>query len=492
MAAIRSPRLDLGSALRTGLTLGMVYALSAIPVAATDSAGVGGCAGVPQGTVLDATSGNYLGLLSGLGPGDTLRLAAGTYTGGLPISGLTGNPNDCIFIEGPEQWPPTARFVATNSNNTINIIDSRYLVVRYLELDGTGDTVSADGVKLSGDASFGDHITLENLYIHDHDFGQGTVGISTKAPAWSWVIRNNVIEECGTGLYLGNSTGGEEFVGGLIEHNLIRDTIGYNMQIKHQNGRNTGIGIPADAQTIIRHNVFSKVNNSSTGGDSRPNLLVGHWPLSGPGANDDYLIYGNFFFQNATAIEPLFQGEGNVIFYDNLLVNDFGDGARFQAHNDVPRRIRAFQNTVVAAGVGLHVSSGHASYSQELTGNASFAGSPLTGGTQTDNTVDTEANAGSYLVSPFDAPGAGLDLYPMVGGGLDLSVDTGGLSFWEDWNLDFNGNPRSTDFRGAYAGSGTNPGWTLALERKPEVSDTAIFGDGFESGSTTGWSTTSP
>ena len=33
------------------------------------------------------------------------------------------------------------------------------------------------------------------------------------------------------------------------------------------------------------------------------------------------LIHGNFFHQNPT--EALFQAEGNVIFYSNLLLNDF-------------------------------------------------------------------------------------------------------------------------------------------------------------------------
>ncbi len=472
--------------------LGLALAwLVPLPAHTTSAAEIGGCSTPPQGQVVAADPANYLSQLAGLDAGDTLQLAAGTYTSGLPINGLLGDPENCIFIEGPEAWPPAARFVAT-SNNTINIIDSRYLVFRNLELDGSGDTLSVDGVKLSGDATFGHHITLENLYIHDHDFQQGTVGISTKAPAWNWVIRNNLIENCGTGLYLGNSNGEEEFVNGLIEYNAILDTVGYNAQIKHQNGRSTGLGMPASGQTIVRYNVFSKAANSSSGGNSRPNLLVGHWPLSGDGADDDYLIYGNFFYQNETTVEPLFQGEGNVIFYDNLLVNDFGDAVRFQAHNDVPRRIRAFQNTVVATGVGIHVSSGHGSFSQQVTGNALFAAPPTSGGALLDNSTDTRANADLYLQAPFAAPGAGLDLYPLAGSGLDLTVDSTGLATWEDWDRDFNGDPRGTDFRGAYVGEGANPGWTLDLVRRPEVLSVSLFADGFESGTTGAWSASTP
>jgi hypothetical protein len=98
----------------------------------------------------------------------------------------------------------------------------------------------------------------EKLEIHDHGADQQIVGISTKCPAWNWVIRRNSIGGAGPGQYLGNSDGSAEFVNGLIERNLVRDSIGYAMQIKHQNVRTTGIGEPASNTTIIRHNVFSK------------------------------------------------------------------------------------------------------------------------------------------------------------------------------------------------------------------------------------------
>ena len=80
---------------------------------------------------------------------------------------------------------------------------------------------------------------------------------------WDWVIRNNIIRNAGTGMYLGNSPGNNPFVRGIIEYNLFEDTIGYNMQIKHQNPRPTNIGMPTGlSKTIIRHNVFSKSGNS--------------------------------------------------------------------------------------------------------------------------------------------------------------------------------------------------------------------------------------
>lgn len=489
--------------------LGLFGVLATAPLAATTADEIGGCAiGGPQ-NVISANPSTYRGLLDTLGPGDMLQLAAGTYPDGLPFNGHNGQPDDCIVVEGPDIWPPTAVFTVRTCCNTVSLTNSSYIVVRNIAIDGTGDIVSADGVKAQGDPvnDFAHHITLENVYIHDHDLGQQTVGISTKIPAWNWVVRSSVIENCGTGAYFGNSDGSAEFVNSLIEHNLFTDAIGYDMQIKHQNSRNTGLGIPSSGTTIIRHNVFHKGSSSSSGNDARPNLLVGHWPLSGDGADDNYLIYGNFFYQNPTGSEGLFQGEGNVIFYDNLLKNDDGPGAVIQPHNDVPKRVRVFHNTVVvdAAATGIRVSGGDVAYQQLVTGNAVFAGTPLNvsgaGSSSVDNTVDSEANSVGYLNDPLGAVGSGLDLFPLANGSLNLAMDLSLLAGegWEDWNRDFNAAvrpascpapPSASCLRGAYAGEGTNPGWTLALERRPRIGP--IFADDFESGDTSAWSQTVP
>ena len=53
--------------------------------------------------------------------------------------------------------------------------------------------------------------------------------------------------------------------------------------------------------------------------------------------------------------EGLFQGEGNIAFYHNLLVNEHGDAIRIQPHNDIPRRVVVAFNTVVASGAGVSV-----------------------------------------------------------------------------------------------------------------------------------------
>jgi hypothetical protein len=60
-----------------------------------------------------------------------------------------------------------------------------------------------------------------------------------------------------------------------------------------------------------------------------------------------------------------------------------------------------------------------------------------------------------------------LDLYP-VPGQLEGALTDGSLfASYTDYNIDFNGNPYQWIFRGAYSGSGTNPGWKLKLDTMP-------------------------
>lgn len=470
--------------LQPGDILLTAFLACAAPLAATTAADVGGCAGTVPERVLAADPGSYLTQVASLQPGDLLQLAPGTYTQGLTFFEHHGEPGRCIVVEGPASGAP-AVFTGRDCCNTVSISNSSYLVVRNLELDGQGRW--GDGVKAEGTSDYAHHITLENLYVHGHGRDQQVVGINTKCPAWNWVIRGNTIVEAGTGVYLGNSDGEDELSNSLVEYNVILDTIGYNLQVKHQNGRATSLGAPASGVTILRHNVFSKAQNGSSGGAARPNVLVGHLPLSGAGADDDYLIYGNFFYQNPN--EGLFQGEGNVILYDNLFLNDFGAAVRIQPHNDVPRRVRVFYNTVVATSTTVSITGGDPAFEQRLAGNALFGDAP-SGGVQVDNTADTYAAASAYLKNPFGVLSGAvdrLDLSPLAGT-LQNGVDTTLLTGYEDAGTDFDSRLRTVSFRGAYAGAGP-AAWLPALETKPEP---AIFADGFESGSLLAWSVSVP
>jgi hypothetical protein len=225
-----------------------------------------------------------------------------------------------------------------------------------------------------------------------HGPEQQTVGISTAAPAAYWIIRNNIIVGAGTGLYLGGSDGAAPFVAGVIEGNVIVGTTGYNLQIKHQNPRPLLPGMPDGAlRTTLRGNVFAKTATSSTGSMARPNLLLGHFPLRGPGQDDEYRVEQNVFYGNPT--EALMQAEGNVVVEGNLLMNPFGDGLVIQPHKDVPRRVAVLGNFAAVSGSGIHVVGVDPGHPQVVSRNeivpyASF-------------TAHTTHEAGDVLKSPL-------------------------------------------------------------------------------------------
>lgn len=425
---------------------------------------ISGCNGVAPTRTIQANPSNYRSFIAGLLPGDRLLLAAGTYTTGLNLWNKRGQPGKCIVIEGPASGSP-AVFLGSSSWNTVSFKNSSYIAVRNLTLDGQGR--AGDGVKGEAGSTYNHHILLENLKIQRHNYTVQTVGINSKSPAWNWVIRRNTITSTGTGIYLGGSSGQFETVGFLVENNLVYDTLGYNMEIKHQTTRRTSLGMPASATTIIRNNVWSKANGSTRSPYPFPNVLVGHWPLSGYGSTDLYQIYGNLFYQNP--YESLFQGEGNVALHDNLFVNRGGPAAvRFQKHNSVPRRLEVYNNTIVATGTGLTVYNADPAYRQRVVGNAVFAaGTPIVGGQQASNVTGSYAAASTYLNNPGGAIGAGLDLYPKAGKLSGTAIDTSIFSSLLDWNKEFNKLVRLNTFRGAYSGEGVNPGWQPSLTIKP-------------------------
>jgi hypothetical protein len=403
--------------------------------------------------VISANPSSYQTLVRTLVPGDTLVLQAGNYDG-LYLNKLNGTVNAPITITGPDSGP-RAVVLGSSGSDTVELRQCSYLVLRNFEVDSRrlgGDGVNAHDVN--------HHITIDGLYIHGQDDDQQTVGISSNNAAnWNWTIRNTIIDGAGTGMYFGGPDGGKPFIAGLVENNLIMNTIGYNVQFKQQNPWPNVSGIPiGKTSTIIRNNVFSKGSSSSGGDSARPALLVGHWPLSGPGQDNVYEIYGNVFYQNP--VEALFQGEGNIAFHHNLLINEHAaafPAINIQAHRDVPRMIRVFNNTVVARNGGIVIRGGSSAHQQKVIGNAVFAGDPISATDQSFNITDTYASASTYLNNPAGSLGS-LDLFPKVGRLSGSRIDASSFSAFLDYNRDYNGNPDPGMFRGAYSGEGQNTG----------------------------------
>lgn len=416
------------------------------------------CSTPPAGRNLTGNPSNYRSLISTLQPGDTLTLAPGNYPL-LILQHLNGTMNNCITITGPSSGPP-AVIQGVSGNNTVEISSSSYLVLKNLVIDSLGID-GAFGISAHADSSTPTHhILIQGNILVGQNSGQQTDGISTKVPTWGWVIRQNIINGAGTGLYLGNSDGSDPFVAGVIEDNLVENPIGYCMEIKYQNPRPNISGMPTTpSATIIRNNVFIKNDQPSPDGD-RPNVLVGGFPDSGAGSMDMYEIYGNFFYHNPR--EALFQGSGRISFHDNVLVDGQYTAAMFRDH-DLPLKLAyVYNNTIYTSQAGISFGS-PAPQGEAVIGNAVFAATPLSGSitNQQDNVIDHLGNAGLYVAAPSFTLGS-MNFYPLAGKLQGPAMPLMQFASDPDYSLDFNRTGKgSMAFRGAYAGSGTNPGWQL-------------------------------
>ncbi len=423
-----------------------------------------------------ATPANYLQVFDTLAPGDTLQLASGNYADGLLISAMHGNDAAPIIIEGPEDL--SAIFEGKEGTNTVDIRDASYIVLRRLQFDGKQAYV--DAIKAGGNDSqqTAHHITIEGCYIHDYGDGaeKQIVGISTKLVSWDWVVRNNIIEAVGTGMYFGNSDGSSAFIGGLIEGNLITGTVGYNMQIKHQLDRTAPLSggpagqVPTDDRVVtIRHNVFVKAGTAASG-DERPNLLLSGPPDSGAGSNDRYEVYGNLLFHNND--DSLLQASGRLHIHDNIFVDGAHNAIRLAVHNNkAVLEALIYNNTIFDTNRGINLASAVTGTSL-VAGNAVFTAEPLSGNITTsyDNVTDSVSAAAGFVNNPSKTLGE-MDFYPSAGSALKGSVvDLAATGSDVDSDRDFNGALKDFSYRGAYHGEGTNPGWPLDNKNKPPPS----------------------
>ncbi len=414
--------------------------------------------------VIHAGPDNYTSIVNDLEAGDWMALESGTYTSSLYPDDLHGTAEEPIVISGPVDGEE-AVIERHGHANTIEFGNSHNLTIRNLRLDGATNDV---GMALRArHGSYTSNITLENLYIHDYDVGSQTaIDTSNDAVAFGWTIKNVTIDGASTGMYLGCASGEDgAFIGGTIENNVIKDTFGYNIQVKHQNHRDFGVGIPEGPhETVIRNNTFKRAGQERY----RPNLLVGHFPTEGPGSEDRYLIYNNTFYKNEGG-HSAFQGEGNVALYNNIFMTE-NAGVQIFDHNDVPKDIYVLRNTFVTSGTGISITNVDTNYEQMVAENAIFSDNPMnlhSNVNETENFAADRDQADQYLVNP------GYDLEELDLSPVDDSLDKDDLIDYDldlpDIDKDFTGRLRVQPTYGAYA-SETEDGYILNIEIKGEGS----------------------
>jgi hypothetical protein len=378
-----------------------------------------------------------------------------------------------ITIQGPASGAPAVITVDPANPGCCNVVQLdtvSYVAIRNLRVDSALNE-AIDGINARGTTH---DILVENCTLVGQGASQGTIGISTKGTAWNWTIRGNTIVGAGTGMYLGNSAGNFPFINGLIEGNLIQDTIGYNTEIKWQLPYALPAGLDANPhRTIVRNNVWIKTKSQGSFGidpalidGPRPNLLVGGFPDSGPGSSDLYEIYGNFFYQNADG-EALFQGSGRLALHDNIFVGGTFKAVALQNH-DLPLRLAyVYNNTIYGNVTGISLVNGGSLADSLVTGNLVFAPTGISAPVAKDNIVAPMANAGNFVNLPSLA--FPMDFYPKAGSAAKgaTALDMSKFTSQAEYNVDFNRTSKGAFlYRGAYAGEGTNPGWALAATKK--------------------------
>jgi hypothetical protein len=411
---------------------------------------------------LTATPANLRQQVVGLQPGDTLVLQPGKYLGGVWLKQLHGRPDAPIVIRG--QGPQTV-LLGSAGTNTVDISDCQWLVLRDLTFDGQGKAV--DAIKAGKETARGcHHISIENNTIINHGANQQIVGISTKSPCSGWIIRGNTIVGAGTGIYLGNSDGNQPFVGGTIEYNLIRDPVGYCMQIKHQNPRPDIEALrDAPSTTIVRYNVFIKGDRPSPDGN-RPNLLLGGFPDDGPGAKDRYQVYGNLFFHNPR--ESLLQATGRVSIHDNVFADAPGTAVAVMPHaGKSPRQVFVYHNTFLEVGRAVAV-TGEPKEGLAVTANLAIADQRPSQPWPANNVRLTAAAATQACVAPVAQLGK-LDVQPRRLMPAAVPQDVRALLQHDvDRDCDFWGNRREAfDLAGACLPSSLARPMDAQIQKRP-------------------------
>ncbi|MEQ8783478.1 MAG: right-handed parallel beta-helix repeat-containing protein [Roseibium album] len=414
------------------------------------------------GATIDADPTDYRDKISQLEPGDTLRLAPGSYPR-LSLSDLNGTEDAWISVEGPADR--SAIITPETCCNTVQIRRCSYVAIRNLTVD-SGGIAGLDGINAKDGASH--HVLLENNRIQGVGGSQQTVGISTKSAAWGWIIRRNIIDQPGTGLYLGDSNGGAPFISGTIEGNLVLNPEGYAMQIKHQSAYAIPEAEGMRGITTIRHNVFTKDDRPS-GDGNRPTLLVGPFPESGQGSDHFYEIYGNLLYGNPR--ESLIQAAGRVAIHDNILIGAGSDQAAVYLtdHNGPLRVAHVYNNTVHGGRYGIRFAV-EARDSHSVIGNAVFSADPISGSvtSSSGNVVGNMDAAVDYFRRPDQVPGS-MDYVPLANAleGPSLVFPAAYASHLAgEFDFESRGKGAKT-FKGAYASSDRSPDWQLDLTRKP-------------------------
>jgi hypothetical protein len=197
----RSPRRPRAAAARAALAVaGLLVAASGPAVLPASAAS--GSAATGSATTVDVSDGKGLkAALAAAGPGQTIRLADGTYTGNFKVT-VPGTAASPITLTGSANAVLTT---STGGGNVIQLTGAPYWTIRGITL-----THAQKGVMI--DAS--DHVTVDSVQVHHTTME----GVHFRTSSSYGVLRNSAIHDTGTS---GNGMGEGVYVGTA---NTLTDT----------------------------------------------------------------------------------------------------------------------------------------------------------------------------------------------------------------------------------------------------------------------------
>ena len=416
------------------------------------------------------------------------------------------------------------RAVLTRTNasqNVINIMGARHLILRGLEITGGVDSHVSAGIRIGstptgniwtssvphphpGDqASF---VTIEDSHIHHTGDAAITANFVDDINTGMIFRRNEINNTGGTGegFYLGSNNAQEQTTGvfrdGLIEFNYIHDLDGPTVT------QGDGIEIKDGSyNNVIRHNVIHNTKYPAIlvyGTDSEEH------PDHGPNIIEQNVIWnpGNHGIQ--VAADAIVRN--NIIFMDEDEEyhdpSNATDAIRSQPHQSaVPGNLEILHNTIISHHSGIRVHplfvnstdtgtlsgpiliANNAIYAREdgtpdwairvpqssgtqttvVAGNVGVGTAciftpppnyPITGCTVEPEQFNPVGNLDADIVNA-DWEGVALDAFPALGSALIGAADPAYMTLY-----DFNGAPRGGALDvGAYVfDSNGNPGWAVA------------------------------
>ena len=380
----------------------------------------------PAATLTIHASDDFYALVGSLPAGAVVEVETGTWSnpGGANHQVWNGTAAAPILVRPA---PGATPVLTTTAGNNVLDLDGAYFTLRGFEI-----TAGDIGVRIGAD----DHVTLEDLYIHDV-IDQGITCNRPGESCTNVTIRGVEIArtgntQTGSAITLGCSDHSCTSTNAVIEGCFIHDTMG---------SAGAGVSKWFGDGNDIRDNVFFR-----TGG---PAIVL---QASATTARD---VVERNYIQDAA--NNSIQVEGWVTVKNNILIGGSVDGINIrQQSGSAPTNLDVLHNTIIGA-------ANDCVHGLNLTGNQQVVANNGLRCATGASVTGTYVASGNVAASPADI-GAPPNVYPTAGSALVDTADP--MHAVTD---DFNGTPRTgAPDIGAYERTtATNPGWIPVEGKKP-------------------------